>query len=54
MFITTYRCPKGILSLGGGGEAERHQFHLSNDKRHILGVFRTHAQKENDKVWEYP
>ena len=33
-------------------QTERHQFHLSNDNVTILGVFRTHAQKEYDKVLE--
>ena len=36
--IATFNCPKGILGLGGGGEAskqtERRQFHLFNDKHH--------------------
>ena len=41
MFIATCHCPKGIFGLWGGGgggsilkQTERHQFHLSSDKRH--------------------
>ena len=40
--------------MGLGGHLKptgRHQFHLSNDKRHNLVVFRTHAQKQYGKVW---
>ena len=37
IFIATCHCPKGILGLGGGGsilkQTERHQFHLSSEKR---------------------
>ena len=39
MFIATCHCPKGILGLGGGEhkkQTERHQFHISSDKRHNL------------------
>ena len=54
MSIGTYHCPKGILGLGGKHlkQTEIHQFHLSNDKRRGLNVFRTHAQKEYGKVLE--
>ena len=38
--------------LGSRGAKHRHLFHLSNDKRHNLGVFCTHAQKEYGKVLE--
>ena len=37
MFIATSHCPKGILCLEGESilkQTERHQFHLSSDKRH--------------------
>ena len=37
MLIATCLCPKGILGLGGESilkQTERHQFHLSSDKRH--------------------
>ena len=52
MSIGTYHCPKGISGPGGKHQkqTEIHQFHLSNDKRHGLYVFRTHAQKEYGKV----
>ena len=55
MFIVTCRCPKGILGLGG--EASKNKlkdtsfiFPMTNVT--ILGVFRTHAQKEYGKVLE--
>ena len=55
MFIATCRCPKGILGLGG--KASEHKlkdtifiFPMTNVT--ILGVFRTHVQKEYGKVWE--
>ena len=57
MFIATYRCLKGILGLGEGGGASKNKlkdtsfiFPMTNVT--ILGVFRTHAQKEYGKVWE--
>ena len=50
-------CPLHMLCINvaqkaswvkGGGEhlnqSERHEFQLSNDKRHVLSIFRTHAQ----------
>ena len=50
-------CPKGILGLGGGGGASKNKlkdtsfiFPMTNVT--ILGVFRTHVQKEYGKVWE--
>ena len=54
--IATFNCPKGILGMGGGGkhlkQTERRQFHIFNDKRHNLSIFRTHAQKEYRKFLE--
>ena len=58
MFIATCRCPNGILGLrGGGGGASKNKlkdtsfiFPMTNVT--LLGVFRTHAQKEYGKVWE--
>ena len=58
MFIATCRCPKGILGLGGGGgEASKNKlkdnsfiFPMTNVT--LLGVFRTHAQKEYGKFLE--
>ena len=63
MFIGTCCCPKGILNLGGGGggggggKASKNKlkdtsfiFPMTNVT--ILGVFRTHAQKEYGKVWD--
>ena len=55
MFIATCRCPKGILGLGGKAsknklKGTRSIFPTTNVT--ILGVFRTHAQKEYGKVWE--
>ena len=45
--INIYNICKVHFGSRGGNiykQTERHQFHLSNDKHHILGVFRTHAQ----------
>ena len=59
MFTVTCRCPKGILGLGGGGGggASKNElkdtcliFPMTNVT--LLGVFRTHAQKEYGMVWE--
>ena len=38
MFIAKCNCPKSILGIGGKHlkQTERHQFHLSSDKRHIF------------------
>ena len=51
--LTTY--VKGILGLGGGGEASKNKlkdtsFNFPMTNVTILGVFRTHAQKEYGKV----
>ena len=55
--IATFNCPKGILGLGGGGEASKNKlkdasfiFLMTNVT--ILSIFRTHAQKEYRKVLE--
>ena len=57
MFIARCRCPKGLGSRGGGGEASENKlkdtsfiFPMTNVK--LLGVFRAHAQKEYGKVWQ--
>ena len=61
MFIARCRCPKCILGLGGGGggggKASKNKlkdtsfiFPMTNVK--LLGVFRTHSQKEYGKVWK--
>ena len=55
MFIATCRCPKGILGLGGKASKNKRKdtifiFLMTNVT--LLGVFRTHAQKEYGKVWE--
>ena len=38
---------RGILGLGENHlkQTERRKFQLFNDKRHVLSIFRTHAQK---------
>ena len=48
-------CPKGILGLGGKASKNKLKdtifiFPMTNVT--MLGVFRTHAQKEYGKVWE--
>ena len=53
--INIYNICKG--HFGSREEASKNNlkdtsFIFSNDKRHNLGVFRTHAQKEYGKVWE--
>ena len=55
IFIATFNCPKGILGLGG--KASKHKlrdasFIFSITNVTILGIFRTHAQKEYRKVLE--
>ena len=49
--IAPFNCPKGILGLGGGGEASKNKlkdasFIFSMTNVTILSIFRTHAQKE--------
>ena len=55
--IAKFNCPKGILGLGGGGEASKNKlkdasFIFSMTNVTILSIFRTHAQKECRKVLE--
>ena len=56
MFIATCHCPKGILGQGGGGASKNKlkdtSFTFPMTNVTILGVFRTHAQKEYGKVLE--
>ena len=52
--IATFNCPKGILGLGGGKASKNKlkdaSFVFSMENVTILGIFRTHAQKEYRKV----
>ena len=55
--IATFNCPKGILGLGGGGEASINKlkdasFIFSMTNVTILSIFRAHAQKEYRKFLE--
>ena len=55
--IATFSCPKGILGLGGGGEASKNKlkdasFIFSMTNVTILSIFRTDAQKEYRNVLE--
>ena len=55
MFIATCRCPKGILGLGGKASINKLKdtsFVFPMTSVTLLGVFRTHAQKEYGLVWE--
>ena len=55
MFIARCLCPKGILGLGGKASKNKLKdtsFIFPTTKVTLLGVFRTHAQKEYGKVWK--
>ena len=51
--IATFNCPKGILGLGekaSNNKLKDASFVFSMENVTILGIFRTHAQKEYRKV----
>ena len=55
IFIATFKCPKGILGLGGKASKNKLKdasFIFSMTNVTILSIFRTHAQKKYRKVLE--
>ena len=58
MYVATFHCTNAILDQwrGGGRESSKTElkdmFQLSNDKRYVSYIFRTHAQKEDITLFD--